>query len=309
MLYTNSYVFKPLECVKIKNKSRYLNDIYFLDYYYRLKNIAMSMFKWENVPDTIDIRFLEETLFERGVAILFEDEYIGALCLPVLTNGEFNIYRLPKRRRAYAINGYQKELDENNSIWLFNNYLRLPTANTIFIYAKQLAEIRRTMEVNINAQKTPITILCDENERLTYKNIYEKYDGNAPMILGAKNLDLNNIKALSTQAPYVADRLYELFEKTMCEALSYLGVENAREKNERMTSEEISYNMGSTQAQRYVWLNSRRQACEEFNKMFGFDMWVDFQQTALGNPFDATTLNPEIVEDISISPARGGENG
>lgn len=308
-MFYNNAVFKPLECVKVKNKAQYLNDIYFTEYYFRLKNIAMSMFKWENVPDTIDIRFLEETLFERGIAILFEDEYIGAICLPVLMNGNFNIYRLPKSRTAYAINGYQKNLDESNSIWLFNNYLRLPTANTIFIYAKQLADIRRTMEINIHAQKTPITILCDENERLTYKNIYEKYDGNTPLILGAKNLDLNNIKALNTQAPYVADKLYELFEKTMVEALSYLGVENAREKNERMTSEEISYNMGSTQAQRYVWLNTRREACKQFNKMFGYNMWVDFQQTALGNPFDATTMNPETIENITINEAEEIENG
>lgn len=41
-----------------------LNDLTFIDYFNRLSRIALSMFEWVNLPNSMDSRFLEKCLFE-----------------------------------------------------------------------------------------------------------------------------------------------------------------------------------------------------------------------------------------------------
>ena len=285
-----------------KWEAKVLNNQTFLDYFYRLQEIAINMFEWSNLPDTVDERFLELTLCEYGYAVYFNDEEIGDLALTCMIGGQLDVYRYPIYRRAYATNGYQKELDNKNSVLIFNNYLHMPSMSTIVLYARRLYEIERTIDVNVKAQKTPVIMLCDETQQLTLKNIYAKYDGNEPVIFGAKNLDLNSVQCLKTDAPFVSDKLNILKRQIWNEAMTIFGVENANaEKKERLVTDEVLSNLGGVQAQRYVMLNSRRQAAETINKMFGTNIEVNFRQdySALNLDMPTTTTTntePDIVE-------------
>ena len=147
------------------------------------------------------------------------------------------------------------------------------------MYARRLYEIERTIDVNVKAQKTPILIRATENQRLTMKNLYMQYDGNEPFIFGDKQLDMDGIKVLKTDAPYVADKLNILKRQIWNEALTYLGIENSNtEKRERLVSDEITSNLGGVAAQRFCRLNARRKAAEQINKMFGLNIQVDFRE-------------------------------
>ena len=154
-----------------RNKDRwtaaYLNNRIYDYYITRLTELALSRFEWEGLPESMDGRFLEYTLMTDGVSVLFEDEVMGPLNMQVMLDGRLNQYRIPVTRRAYAVNGYSKELDESNSVLIYNNMLRTNSINTLQTFAYKLWEIDRTMQVNTNAQKTPVVITCDENQRLT----------------------------------------------------------------------------------------------------------------------------------------------
>lgn len=260
-------------------EAKKLNDVTFMDYYYRLHELVINMFEWRNLPPTVDERFLELTLSEYGFAVYFRDEFLGDLALTVMLGGPLNVYRIPVYRRAYANNGYQRDLDPENSVLIFNNYLRQPSMMTIILYARRLYEIERTIEVNVKAQKTPVALLCEESQRLTFENLYRDYNGNKPVIFGTKNLDLDNIKTVKTDAPYVADKLNILKRQIWNEALTFCGIENSNtEKKERLVTDEITSNLGGVQAQRFVMLNARRQAAKQINAMFGTNIEVDFRQ-------------------------------
>lgn len=295
--------FKPL--IKYKNPSEKwraekLNNDTFLDYFYRLEELAINMFEWSNVPDTIDIRFLELTLCEYGYCVYFNDDIIGNLALTCMLGGPLDVYRIPIYRRAYANNGYNKDLLPTDSVIIYNNYLHQPSIMTILLYARRLYEIERTIDVNVKAQKTPVAILCSEEQRLTLQNLYAKYDGNQPVIIGAKNLDLDSVKAITTGAPFVANDLNILKRQVWNEALTYFGIENSNtEKKERLVTDEITSNLGGVQAQRYVMLNSRRDAVKKINKMFGTNIEVNFKQ-------DFSALNTEMPTTTDNTPKEGG---
>ena len=280
------------------------NNATYVQYYNRLTELSISMFEWKNLPDTIDERYLELALFSLGMAVFFRDEDIGYLALKTTISGEFNVYRIPVRRRAFADNGYNKDLTIDDSVIIYNNMLHTNSMLDVRMFADKLADIDRSIVINARAQKTPVLVQCSENERLTMVNLYKEFDGNAPVIYGDKQLNKNGLTVLKTDAPYTADKLYQLKTQYWNEALTYLGISNINSvKKERMITDEVTRNQGGVVASRYSRLESRRQACKQINDMFGLDIWCDYREDY--RQLDEF-LQTEEVEGEPDSEGRGG---
>lgn len=260
--------------------SAILNNRTYIHYINRLTELAISMFEWKNLPDTVDPRYIELTLFNKGSAIYFNDEVIGNLCLSFTSHGNFDVYGNPVKRRAYSgYNKYRKELNSKNSVIIWNNYMRTNCVLDVNLFARKLYVLDRVIDVNANAQKTPVLVQGSEKQRLTLINLYKEFEGNEPFIFGDKNLDLNSLNVLQTHAPYVADRLYQLKTQIWNEALTYLGISNINiQKKERLITDEVTRNQGGTIASRYSRLESRREAVKKINKMFGTDIQVNYRE-------------------------------
>lgn len=274
-------------------ESLYMNDRTYIQYYNRLTELATTMFSWKNLPSTIDARFLEMTLFSDGVAVFFKDDVMGFLALQCMIGGNLNVYRIPVDRTAYATNGYNQKLNATNSVLIFNNYLHTNSTLDVEMFSKRLYNLDRAIDVNANAQKTPVLIQCDDTEKLTMLNLYKEYDGNQPFIFGSKSLNTKGLTVLKTDAPYVADKLYTLKTQIWNEALTYLGISNTNvTKKERMITDEVQKNMGGVIASRYSRLEMRKQACKEINEMFGLNIDVEYR-----SDFDVDAFESESVGD------------
>ena len=264
----------------IFDESMILNNLTYKQYLDRLTELSISMFEWKNLPDSVDDRYLELHLFETGCMVYFKDDVIGDLCLDCIVNGRLDVYGDPFIRRAYSsYNNYNKMLSYKNSIIIWNNYLHTNSILDVKMFARRLYNIDRIIDINANAQKTPVLLQGTEKQRLTLLNLYKEYDGNAPFIFGDKNLDLSSLKALSTNAPYVCDKLYQLKTQIWNEALTYLGISNINvQKKERLITDEVTRNQGGTIASRYSRLESRRRAVKKINKMFGTNIEVNYRE-------------------------------
>lgn len=261
------------------SESAKFNNATYVQYLDRIVQLAISMFEWKNLPETIDERYMELVLFNRGQIVFFEDKDLGFLALPNAGSGRFNVYGIPMRRRALAVNGYNKELTDKDSVIIWNNMIHTGSKLEAELYSRRLYEIDRTIDVNVRAQKTPVLIKCDEHERLTMKNLYMQYDGNSPVIYGDKNLNTNNLQAISTLAPFVSKELYELRTQIYNEMLGVFGISNiSYQKRERLISDEVIRSMGATISNRYTRLQPRRTACDQINKMFGLNIDCDFRE-------------------------------
>ena len=284
-------------------ESAAMNTGTYRQYYNRLVELAISMFEWKNLPDTVDPRFLELCLFTDGQVVFFNDPDLGYLTLQNACNGGFNVYRIPVKRRAYAVNGYQKDLSDKDSVIIFNNYLHTNSQLDAAMFARRLSDLDRSIDVNAKAQKTPILIKCDETQRLTMQNLYMQYDGNMPFIFADKSLNTNQLQAIKTDAPYVADKLYQLKTQIWNEALTYLDISNINvQKKERLITDEVTRNQGGTIASRYSRLNARRDACKQINAMFGLDVWCDYRED-----YQAITEDNDTVDGDPNSDGQGGE--
>lgn len=280
-------------------ESALLNNITYMQYFNRLTELAISMFEWQNLPPTVDPRYIELHLFQNGSMVYFNDDVVGNLCLDCLPNGNFDVYGNPVNRRAYSnYNNYQRDLNEDNSIIIWNNYLRTNSITDIELYSKRLYLLDRIIDVNANAQKTPVLVQGTEKQRLTLLNLYKEFDGNSPFIFGDKNLDLNALKCLNTGAPYVADKIYQLKTQIWNEALTYLGISNINiQKKERLITDEVTRNQGGTIASRYSRLQARREAVDKINAMFGTNISVNYREDF-----------QEISDDAGQDTIKGGDN-
>ena len=255
---------------------------------WRLMNLAISVFKWDNLPEGVDERMLEFWLLRDGFVGFFYDEALksderrrapeGYAVLPMMIQGQWDIYEYPRDRRAYAVNGFNYECTEDNSVIIFQNYLRVPMWLTLWQYASRLAETQRTIDINCKQQRTARIIRCSEDQRLTYLNAAKEVDEGRPWVHGDKNFDLDAFQVFDTTTPYVANELQTYKHQLWNEALTYLGIENVNtDKKERLISDEVVNNMGDVEAERFTRLNSRKQACDEINRLFGLDVKVDFR--------------------------------
>lgn len=256
-----------------------LNNDTYMDYLERMKKICLSMFEWENLPPSMNARFLEMCLYYNGQASLLYDEDYGYINTMCCDGGYINIYGLPTELQCYSYRFNQrrelyttdvgKEKGEE-CILVLNNYERIPTASSVTLFAYRLAEAQRTADVNIKAQRTPILITTDQKQYFTLKKMYEEYDGNTPAIFADKNLITPDaLKALKTDAPYIAQDIMDYKREIWNEFLTFMGISNLSEKRERLISSEVDSNNELINLNLQALLIPRKEACQQFNEKFG----------------------------------------
>ncbi|MCM1219517.1 MAG: hypothetical protein NC548_33980 [Lachnospiraceae bacterium] len=255
---------------------------YYLDV---LTELCLSQFTWNNLPESVDERYMELKLFMNGSVVYFNDEVMGNLCLSCIPQGDLDVYGVPVYREAWSgFNRYSKSLSNEDSVIIWNNMLHQNSTFICELYARRLWLYDRICDVNTNTQKTPILIIADENERLSMLNLYKEYDGNSPVIFGTKSLNTKGITALQTGAEYVAPAIYDMKTRIWNECLTYLGISNIPVvKKGNVTNNEFSKSLGGTYGSRYARFRCRQIACEKINKMFGTEISVDITENIFQN--------------------------
>lgn len=273
-------------------EENFLNSWTTIDYLNRLKEYALNMFEWINLPKTVDARFIELVLFEEGKINFFEDKLIGFLALRVNESGKQNVYNEFDKKYIYANNGFSRVRNLRNSVTIYNNYLRTPTYTTVNLYAIRLARVTRAIDLNIEAQKTPILITCPENQKLSLKNVYEQYKGNAPVIYTDSEFNLDSIKVLKTDAPFVVDKLTLYKHDIWNEVMTFLGVNNSnQDKKERLVANEVDANDEQIEQARFNMLDARKDACKKINDMFGLNIDVKFRNDNVQKAYEENKIN------------------
>ena len=283
------------------NEELFLNSWTTIDYLNRLKEYALNMFEWINLPKTVDARFIELGLFEEGKINFFEDRLIGFLALRVNESGKQNVYNEFDKKHIYANNGFSRVRNLRNSVTIYNNYLHTPTYTTVNLYAIRLARVTRAIDLNIEAQKTPILITCPENQKLSLKNVYEQYKGNAPVIYTDSEFNLDSIKVLKTDAPFVVDKLTLYKHDIWNEVMTFLGVNNSnQDKKERLVANEVDANDEQIEQARFNMLDARKDACKKINDMFGLNIDVKFRNDNVQKAYEENKINkmfPDLKEE------------
>ena len=269
-----------MEILKMKSFAKVMNNQTFTDYYNRLMLLARTSHVWENLPKSINERWIEKFLFQKGYCVGYENDKLGLIVTECTLDGNINNYGEATTVTPKGIGIEPKTLTVGKDCVLFrNNDEMYPTDFTLKLFAYRLAEISRTIDINIHAQKTPVLIQGSEKQKLSLKNAYSQWTGNEPVIFADPNLDLQGVTVFKTDAPRVFTELQRQKVSIWNEALTFLGINNANtEKRERLISDEVEANDAHIDLSAQCMLKARENACEEFNRIFGTNISVKMRE-------------------------------
>lgn len=294
--------------IQTERGNRWFN--HYLNY---LTSITFQLFEWDNLPETVDPRYLEMSLHQFGFVGFYKDPTIGYIATQGAPSGTVNHYLLPSHFhavspkyqntfRAYAyedLNDYTEEQRKKLGVIIWNNDYHLPSTDSIHMFAQDLAELKEVIYVNQNAQKTPVLLLANDNTQYSIKQAYQQFEGNAPVIIANENIDPNFFSVMKTDAPFVVDKLNTQKNAVWNEVMTWLGIKNANlEKRERMISDEANSNNEQINASGNVFLKSREEACKKINKLYPeLNVSVKFR----------TEIVEEFQQNVSRETLKDGE--
>lgn len=252
------------------------NQITLMSLFNYYSNIAVTRYDWKNLPESVDERFLNTTLYLFGSSAFFEDEKFGFMTLPCTAGGEYNAYYNPTRVNAFSFN-ISKVLTQDQFVYMRANPSTVPLAAMCFELISRMSDTLRTMDVILKNLKRPFIMTCEEKQRKTYINLIKQVEDNEPLILGQSNygLDKSRIELMPTNFDPKLDELWNTYRNYENMLFSVLGIESAgAEKRERLLVDEVNSNNMVTEISSEVALKELRAACEQINKRWNLNISV-----------------------------------
>lgn len=270
-----------------------------------LTMLAVSSIEWEGLPDTIDPLYLERELFYHGKAVAFVADN-SLVALSGFGSSQPNLYGIPLRRIVTAKNGFTAELDNTNSVIIYNNTLKRGSIATTSDYALRLAKLDRIIELNANAQKTPFMIRAAKENELSVKNAFAAVDNNEPAVTLTEDFREGSIQVLNLGVPFNAPQIRALQESILGEYLRTRGIGGANtDKAERLITSEVAASNSGLLIYREALLAPRRLAAEEINRKFG--RYLDkpvrphFKEDVIDVVLDNVNNQPNISGEVAIN--------
>ena len=203
---------------------------------------------------------------------------MGIVILPCFGDTKLNIYGLPTNYTLYAENGkLHKRVNIEDGVLLKNNPMGAEEISTLTVFAERINNVERTQDVNLFQQNIPKILLCDEENKLTLKNLVKNVMEFKFVILGRKSLSkmVNSSDVLDTTSPFLLEDLQKHKESLKNELLTYLGINNNNvEKKERLLVDEVNANNDFTNINIDLMLDMRERFCKEVNSKFGLNIKV-----------------------------------
>lgn len=266
----------------------------YLMYRDEMTTLAENVFEFKNLPEYIDVSYLNKVLLRNGSIAFFKDDVLGVIALPYDVIGNYDIYGRPQTIKARAANGtYYKQLEKDEFVIMYDNNGRYSIFMDICQMAERIALSKRTIDVNIVQQRTPRIWKTSQDKKRTLEDMLSDIDGMMENIATYESIDIDDMNVLLAPAPFVADKIDAHLDKEWAEFYRLIGVANLIEqKKERMIKDEMSASQGGTIASRFSRFEPRKRAIELINKKFGTNIEVSYYD---GEP--STIKEMEVIKD------------
>lgn len=293
-----SYNHNTCDANEVYWQSAYYNQRYYQSFFNQCIELAMSRFKWLNLPPTCDARFLEwSLLFEGCATIAFPRKQPGVFySTRAVPHGPFNIYFNPRKWDSYGENGWRFRVNSQNGVFVYDNMARYPIIADLSLYARELTDIMRTKQINRMQQKVPFVLKGPHEKEFDMLNIYKQIVGNEPAVLATNGIDLMDIEALNTSVPYLGRELGEEYRNMWNIIYTRLGIKNLPYKSERQIEDEVESMTVPAELMALSPLECRRKACDDLNNRF--ERYLTASIECVWN-VDALSHNYALMVDMS----------
>lgn len=296
----------PLKQIRLALESMYnVNDVEtgYNYWFNKLLLRCMSMFNWNNLPESLPEREIELNILLTGHCVIFKHQgEIVTQCTQLFNNQDSiyyypnkAIYSNPKIKSDTLKIGVNAEIIYNTP--LQDNIFYLPSDGGMltFIsrYARMLADIESTLNIyTVNERLVSFPTASNDNTKNSLVRFFEKLAIGRREIISDnsiveqfRNVDVvrTNIKDGVNDWIIARDKILEQFYRD-------IGVKMYNPKKAQVTEDEIESNSQVLLISLKDLLKERQQGVERVNNMFG------------------TNITVEISEEFQQSEKGGGDN-
>lgn len=254
----------------------------FINWFYYFYNLSVNRFRWENLPDNIPARFIEEQLFWGGQVYFWRHPEYGFL---VASEGHkasaTDIYGEPLAYDMRLQGGSGQRTD-----------FRIPAEDVVVCrdnrgeyapflyawrYAGRISDAGRAIEVIQNNMKIPFFSSAKDEQQISFKLIKNHWQNNAPLIMVDKDLDISkSLITPNTPNPQVLSVQWENKKNLLAEYLDIIGIKTNTDnfKKERSVAAEMEGDDEYVRSSKDIYLETRKDAAKRMNEKFGCSVTV-----------------------------------
>jgi hypothetical protein len=281
-----------------------------------LTEFATNRFKWTGLPDEIDRRFLEYELFRHALVVFFyEDKNFNRFfALRGSGAGAWNMYDNPTRFTVSGNNMAGKlpaHINGRDCVPIWANTMRVPDWDLVLLQSSKLASIERTIEINLMAMRKPFLFAVNDNERLTFQNMWRSVQEGEPAVFGTDVFQGNTLDDKIKLFDMKIDKdlvinLQLAKAKIWNETMTMLGINNSnQDKRERLVADEVGANDAQVSAARNSAMGARKYALSLINRRYPeLNVQVEWNEDELvmsssDGPMDAPNPGGSVSDIMS----------
>lgn len=241
-------------------------------YFKLIEMLAVSRFKWKNLPPYMDERFIELTLFENGLVLFYPDKRQNIFMATAGNIGGVNYYNNPTTFQPVATGYSYPQIGSKECVPIWDNQLRCTMIDVVWNYARRLALADRALDVNLDNISIPLIIATSETSKLTAQNLMKAREDGDPYIYAYDSADITGMfQTFPNTTPFLCDKILQAKTQIWNELVNFLGIDNSTtEKKERLISSEVAAGNSKTNVYRLSYLKARQQACDTINRLWDF---------------------------------------
>ena len=282
--YVQNSIYKPFAGNVALDTKAQLSNLYMR----KITELAMNRFKWEGLPENIDPRFIEYTLYMNALAIFFKHPDYGQFMVwRGSMHGWVDYQDNPVQYLAVGnLMDQSRTLDADKCVPIWSNYMRMPDWDITQYYSGLLSEFEMSIKQTVINSRHPVVLMTDSagRTRLSLENIYREMN-EGQMVIGTYDGGLEKTISESITAVDLGIKTTDIGElqigktRAFNECMTFFGIDNAnQDKKERLVADEVDANNSQIIQFRNTALNARERACDLINEMFGLTISVEWNE-------------------------------
>lgn len=324
MWYNNYWGNIDLNISKLSQKKlkQYESNLEFQNIFNHFFNAALNDFKYGNLPETMDERFIERSFLLAGRCLAAEKG--GALLSLAPAPGcGITLYGYPARAFGWGLNGYNEEFSlfvpgadesliikrnaggeiakgEPNAVMGYDNSTAYPYVNYLITECLRLANLKMAIDVLVENLKSPLIISCDDTAVNSVKEALKQKSDNLPQIVGTGKMPVDAFHVWDTKAsPETLKSFRELYEwyENRLRVIFGINSNDQIDKKERLLVDEINANDQITADSVDKRLTWRKRWVDQINSLWGTNITVSLRNPPAINYAAGSEEGPENVDE------------
>lgn len=237
-------------------------------------NLFMTIFKIKNASVQED-DFIKRRYWDTGLICSFNTD-IKKVYFSTFAGAEIDVYDWPKivnvvnKRGAWFFPEGPQLVDVDVAIGYIKPNHK-PIREMVDHYVTRIVNIDMVINTNLILHKIPFAVAVTPQDMNKARDIIQRIMNDDPVVF-MELKDLQLVKALTTSAPYIIDKLYSQRISLENELLTELGIDNViadQARKERLLVDEVNANNALINLNGKMMQNNIEDFLKQTNALFG----------------------------------------